>query len=575
MSKENDQHIAAQQKTVAQVAQYYYNPNGEVHGFDSLGLDNAPDVLKSLFDSIGIDQHKNVHGAVSYGVEQYKARNGGEMPHPQVIASALAAAAVVAKNADPAQMAQFDSIDNMQHESFTIVQAMPVVTIASLISSAIPVVTQIPNINGANLVPLVAARFTASQSIGAIKAGDYLDSEKASLPYVSGRMKFAMVQAGATAVYDVTSRIAYADFALKTPDATSALAPFVPNHVSIRVNGVELANSALRREEDRKGSFTLIPKGSIFIAGVEYKVVGSDVDFDAHTVQVTFNTPLPDGVTVYAHLVLDYERKDANKNRLIPLAGVSIKPEYGELLAAPVHFEIEANINTLTQVANELNVGFVAAALAILQGKFYLEQSARLLIEGRDRAVANGRTVTFDASRGVSGNLTATYNNTGQLIAELIKHIAMAQLQIRQASGGATVGFDLFVGDSGAIFFQCMPREFFTLTNTPLAGHNEIVRLGTLNNGTNVYHSPNSNGVITEGDKTSMGVLVGRGNEPVRNPFLSHTASPMQVLEARPDPFEVVVGAHARIAADVNPLERYADQVAVIEMINLPSLGVA
>ena len=93
MSKENDQHIAAQQKTVAQVAQYYYNPNGEVHGFDSLGLDNAPDVLKSLFDSIGIDQHKNVHGAVAYGVEQYKARNGGEMPHPQVVASALAAAA--------------------------------------------------------------------------------------------------------------------------------------------------------------------------------------------------------------------------------------------------------------------------------------------------------------------------------------------------------------------------------------------------------------------------------------------------------------------------------------------------
>ena len=44
MSKENDQHIAAQQKTVAQVAQYYYNPNGEVYGFDSLGLDNAPDV---------------------------------------------------------------------------------------------------------------------------------------------------------------------------------------------------------------------------------------------------------------------------------------------------------------------------------------------------------------------------------------------------------------------------------------------------------------------------------------------------------------------------------------------------
>ena len=576
MSHTDEKIVAQQTQAVAEIASYFYK-KGEIQGFDSLSMEKAPTVLKSLFDSAGMTDHSQICNAIEYGVEQYKRRNGGDLPTANVVTSALYAAQQQVSEFDSAEIQGFDSIDNLHHESNTIVQAMAVVTVASLISSANPAVTYIPNTNGANLVPIVAARYAANQTIGALVEGDFVDGAKAALPYVSGRLKFALVQDGSTAEqYDVTARVAYSDFANKVPDATKALLPFVPNHVSIRVLGVEVANSQQRRPEDRTGTYTLIPTANVTIAGVDYKVTTSTVDFDNHTISVTFNNALPTGVTAYVHLVADYERKDpANKReRLLQLAGVTLKPEYGQLLAAPVSFGIEANINSLTQIANELNVNLSAAALAILQSKFYLEQTVEMLTEGRDRAIAQNRIVTFDASRGASGNLTASYNNTSQMISEVMKHVAMAQLQIRQITGGATVGFDLYVGDSAAIFFSTMPRDYFTPTNTPLAGHNEIVRIGTLSNGTNVYHSPNSNGLAVEADKTANIVLVGRGNEPVRNPFLAHIASPMQVFEARRDPLEISLAAHARIAYDVNPLSYYADQVAVISMINLPSIGV-
>ena len=568
----DEKQIAEQSQAVNQIAKYFFK-KGEVQAFDSLSMQDAPKVLQDLFDSAGMNAHSDICHAIEYGISQYQARHGGDNPSANTIASALYAAQQQLKNVD---VSAFDSIDNFNHESNTIVQALPVVTIASMIGTANPAVTQIPNLTGANLVPLVAARYVANNSIGAVKEGDFIDGNKAAMPYTLGRMKFALAKVGATAEYTVVSRLAYADFDLKTPDATSPLAPFLPNQISIRVLGVEVANSIQRREEDRKGTYTLIPnEAGIEIAGTTYKVVASTVNFDTQSISVTFDAALPSAVTAYVHLVLDYERKDTNKkDRLLPLAGVTIKPEYGQLLASPVQFGIDANINTLTQVSNELNISLTAASLAILQSKFYLEQTTSLLIEGRDRAIAQGRTITFDASRGASGNLTASYNNTSQLISEVMKYIALSQLQIRQTTGGATVGFDLYVGDTAAIFFSTLPRDYFTPTNTPLAGHNEIVRIGTLSNGTNVYHSPNSNGVAIEADKTANIVLVGRGNEPMRNPFIGHTASSFQVLEARRDPLEFSLAAHARLAFDVNPIARYADQVAVINMINLPSMGI-
>ena len=570
MSREQTQIIEQQNKAIYEVSRFF--GQSSVDGFDSLNTETAPQVLKDIFDAVNPDYHKDIFDSVSYGTEQYKAKNGGEMPSANVLTAALYAAKQAIGGYKETHV--FDDITNIEHETNAIVPSLAVTTIAAFISQANPAVAYIPNINGSNLVPIVAARYVADRTRGAMAEGDYIDGENASLPYVDSHMKFAMtLDTGST--YEVVSRVAYANYDAKTPDATSALAPFLPNHVSIRVNGVEVAHSRQRREEDRKGTFSLLPTAGVTIGATTYTVTGSTVDFDTHEIVVTFSAALPVGVKAYAHVVLDFERKDANKiNRLLPLAGVSLKPEYGELLAAPVSFGVTANINTLTQLANELNVSLTAAAMMALQSKYYLEQTIRLLSEGRDRAIAQGRAYQFDASRGVTGNLSAAYNETGQLVKEALKIISYAQLVIKQAAGGATGAFDLYVGDTAAVFMRTLMSDFFKTTNAPYAGYGEIVRIGTLNDGTNVYHAPNASRLCAESDRTSSMLLVGRGNEVVRNPFVGHIASPMQVLEAKRDPLEINLAAHARIAADVNPIGRYADQVAVINMINLPSIGI-
>lgn len=570
MSREQTQIIEQQNKAVYEVSRFF--GQSSVDGFDSLNTEHAPQVLKDIFDAVDTDFHKDIFDSVGYGIEQYKAKNGGEMPNPNVLTAALYAAKQAIGGYKETHV--FDDITNIEHETNAIVPSLAVTTIAAFISQANPAVAYIPNINGSNLVPIVAARYVADRTRGAMVEGDYIDGENASLPYVDSHMKFAMaLDTGST--YEVISRVAYANYDAKTPDATTDLAPFLPNHVSIRVNGVEVAHSRQRREEDRKGTFSLLPTAGVTIGATTYTVTGSTVDFDTHEIVVTFSAALPVGVKAYAHVVLDFERKDANKiNRLLPLAGLSLKPEYGELLAAPVSFGVSANINTLTQLANELNVSLTAAAMMALQSKYYLEQTIRLLSEGRDRAIAQGRSYEFDASRGVTGNLSAAYNETGQLIKEALKTISYAQLVVKQAAGGATGAFDLYVGDTAAVFMRTLMSDFFKTTNAPYAGYGEIVRIGTLNDGTNVYHAPNASRLCTESDKTSSMLLVGRGNEVVRNPFVGHIASPMQVLEAKRDPLEINLAAHARIAADVNPIGRYADQVAVINMINLPSIGI-
>ncbi|MBL8321200.1 MAG: hypothetical protein JNJ93_02915, partial [Acinetobacter sp.] len=153
-----------------------------------------------------------------------------------------------------------------------------------------------------------------------------------------------------------------------------------------------------------------------------------------------------------------------------------------------------------------------------------------------------------------------------------MKYLEAAKTGIVQDSGGATVGFDLYVGDSAKIFFAQLSSDKMPVKTGATAGHGQIVRIGTLADGTNVYHVPSSAGVLTESGQAFEMLLIGRGNEPVRNPFIGFTEMPLTVSEAAPDPREQLMALMGSQAAELNPLDRYADQFALINAINMPKL---
>ncbi|MBP5805969.1 hypothetical protein JR054_10320, partial [Acinetobacter baumannii] len=92
----------AQQLATVQCRNYYFKSPEELeNGFDSAqtAADEYPEVLKAIFDSIGIEYAPEVDKAVMFGVSQYQSRHGGELPHPSIIAAALTAGLSGAKQA--------------------------------------------------------------------------------------------------------------------------------------------------------------------------------------------------------------------------------------------------------------------------------------------------------------------------------------------------------------------------------------------------------------------------------------------------------------------------------------------
>ncbi|ENV14248.1 hypothetical protein F965_00491 [Acinetobacter schindleri NIPH 900] len=574
LSQETQKTYDAQVASINHCANYYFNNKGEVTGFDSVATvpNERPAVLQDIFDSIDSQYHSKIDAAVRMGVSAYQARNGGELPDASLIASALYAGAEVAKS-DGKAFAGFDDISNGAYEQAAVVPAMTVVTIANVIASALPMVAMLPNPTSSARVPVVAVRYTTDSTFAGMEKGDYLDGEGAGKPYAEGRFRFALV-AGENKSYSVTARTAYADFKAKTPDANAPLLPFLAGNVSVRINGKEVAHSRGDRNLGvQSGTIALTATNrKAIIGGAEYKVVDSAVNLDTKAISVTLNNALPEGAVIEVYLVADFDAKDANKNHILNPVGVSLAPEYDEIQSVPFVNQITVSFNVQNQIANELGFGFIGSALASMQGKVFLEQNIRLLSEGKERAVYNGRNQTFDVSRGATGNLTAAYNTTGDLIGEVFKFINLAMVQIRQATGGSTVKFDLFVGDKGAVFFSQLPAEKFKSTGLT-ASYGEIVRIGTLSNGVDVYHSPTAQGVLDETATTAELMLVGRGAEPARNPFVGSITQAPTIREAHKDTREAQFGLHGQMAAELNPIDRYADQVAVITMTNLASIG--
>ncbi|MDO8935249.1 hypothetical protein Q7G06_05090 [Acinetobacter baumannii] len=586
LSDEIRKKYEAQQIATAQCRNYYFKSPDELeNGFDSAqtAADEYPEVLKAIFDSIGMEYAPEVDKAVMFGVSQYQARHGGELPHPSIIAAALTAGLSGAKQAsslptdtisyyDSINESGFDDVNHQHHESVSIVPAITVATIANVIAYATPIVAMIPNSNGSNEVPLVSIRFVTNRDFGAMKKSEYLDGANASKPYVEGRLRFALSNGGAGTTYSVVARTGYEDFKAKTPDVNAKLLPFIAGNVSIKINGKEVAHTRNRSKSKFSGKISAIAEKNVFVNGVEYRVVGSEIDLNASKISVTLNEALPAGAKVEVHLVADFDARDGNGNFLMTPVGVDFEPEYENLVASPIMAQVTAATLLQTQLNNELKLGFLGQALAIIQGKVFLEQTVRLLGEAKDLAEYSGHEITFDASRGVTGKLAAAFNTTGDLFGEVMKFISAAKMDINQRTGGSTVAYDLYVGDSGAVFFNQLSSDKMPKKTGYSAGYGQIVRIGTLADGTNVYHAPTAQELVAETDTAFDMLLVGRGNEPIRAPFVGFIQTPLSVIETRPDARESVLTLIGSQAAEMNPLDRYADQSYVIHCINMPSL---
>ncbi|NNP70391.1 hypothetical protein [Acinetobacter sp. Ac_5812] len=576
-------HFQAQVSAVSECQNYFYK-SGETAGFDSAaGMPEVlPSALLGILNIVGFDSASDIDNGIKVGIQQYQYCHGGELPHPSVIATALDAGLSMAKKVHgftgtlkdnlSSLETGFDDVSNTHQESVSIVPAMTVATIATVIAYAAPIIAYIPNNNGSNEVPIVAARFTTDRAFGAMDKGDYLDGVNASKPYSEGRFRFALSNGGNGAVYTVVAHTKYDDFAAKTPDTNTPLLPFIGGNISIRINGKEVAHTRNRSKSKLAGQISAIAEKKAVIAGTVYSVTASTINLDTSAISVTLNQALPAGAKLEVFLIADYDARDNNNKFKLEPVGVSIAPDYETLVSAPIVTQIRGSKLLVNQLTNELNVGFVGTALSLMQGKIYLEQTVRLLSEGKERAIYNEREFTFDASRGVTGNLAAAYNTTGDLFGEFMKYLEAAKTQIVQDTGGATVGFDLYVGDSAKVFFAQLSSDKMPTKTGATAGHGQIVRIGTLADGTNVYHVPSSAEVLVEAGQAFEMLLVGRGSEPVRNPIVGFIEMPLTVSEATPDPRESLLALIGSQAAELNPLDRYADQFSLLKAINMPKL---
>lgn len=569
---------AHQNQLIAQTADFMTQMNGDytVGHFDSIGDENVPTGIVEVFDQCGghAVMRKAIADGVRLGIQRYKNSNGGEMPSIGMVATGIGAASALFVKDDNDRTAfdnifGFDSLSSMNHQALSIVPAMTTVTIATSISNSLAIVAMLPNGIGSNEVPIVYGRMIAGRTHGGLLKGDYLDGEKSTFGYLENRFKFKMeLDSGTT--YSVESHVSYADYAAKTPDLNSSKAPFLGGRVSVRVNGIEVAHDRSRTNSKQSGTTSLVPVQDVVIASTPVLVASGTANLDQHTISVTFANALPQGAIVHAAIVFDFERLDANEQPLIRPPSVDIDVEYHSIFASPARCQIKASVDAITQMSNELNVGFMGAALAMVQNRYYLEQTIRLLMEGKERALMNGRVHRFDASKGVTGNLAASFNNTGGLMAEINKTLQFGILKICQASGQSVTSLDLFVGDKASSLFKTMDSSVFIQAPTPTGGHNQIVRIGTMvASGINVYHVPSSSGLLAEGDTSAELLLVARSAEAAKSPFVGHMPVPPMIRTANPSEFTEQIGVYSRVCAEINPIGRYGDQIAVIEMTNL------
>lgn len=550
-----------------------------------VAINDMPEALRNLIQSKYFeddDAKQAIFDGLNFGIDEYKRRNGGDMPSTDVILGALEQATVFTENRPKnvaSDMQAFDSLSFSHHESLSIVPAAVQVVISYGIANSLPLVSMLPNPTGSNEVPLVSGEVIADMQMGVFKRGEALDGDQAGMPYLENRHLLNMTE-GSDGQFTLTCHVGYtaAKRANQTTkfivDTSSQKAPFLGGRVSIFVRGVEVANDKHRNHPTFGGISTLQPlKKEFEIGGKTYIVTSAQADLDNHTVTVQFdvtNGDKPDADDVDVDLIFDYERKDAAGNYILRAPGVDMGFAHHGVFAHPHRSRSTATIDSITQMANELNLNWYGVVQMITMQKYYYEQSARLLRSAVNRCLFDGdRVRTFDPI--VSG---VEYGSISDMFAGIRMTLGVARTKLSTATKIAIGAYDLYVSDNGAGFFEGLGAEYYTSTGVGFGDPSSIYRIGTLSTGSHVYYVPKAMGVFNEDElvKGAYALMVPRPSNPAQAPFVGHVAVPPIVLASNINMFDKDVGVYSRQAAESNPIERYANQCMLIELINLPSM---
>lgn len=560
------------------------HPAGREAGFEEM-----PASFQTIASHPFMEGHLQLaFDGINDGISEYKLRHDKREPHPMVITAALdmAAAALSGKKADDGVEYSFDSLTLGHHESNSVVPSAVQVIISLAIAHSLPIVSMLPNAMGSNEIPIVYGSTSAGNTLAAMTKGDLIDGIKAGLPYFENRHRVLLEPTANAGEFAITFTTAYEVEQLANGltvfrvNKTATPAPFLGGRVDIYLRGKKIASDVGRHHKTFKGISPLHNvfgerDGNIKMGANNYIVTKAAADLTTHTVTIQFDSAgdIPAATDVTVDLIYDYERKDDNGNRMLKEPSTDMNFNYESLMAFPSRARSAASIDAITQLANELGISWLAAAQTVMMRRHKTEETARLLRTAVEICLYSadpekGNLVTYDfVTNGVSPT------SIPEASSKINQYLDIARTRLSEKLNFGVSGYDIYVSKKGASFFGGMGATEYEATNTAYGDLVNIHQVGTLK-GSNaaVYYVPDSMYVFNEkfSDVSARALIIPRPISPAQAPFVGFTAVPPMLLTAQPDAYEREVDVYSRGAADVNPVEKYADQFILLEMLNLP-----
>lgn len=579
--------VAQYDGIVAQCEQNNININGLVPksltGLIELFKD-SPSAKNQILDSIG------------RGIELYRNAHGGNMPTNSAIAAALDAGHLIydgltsantdgifdsanARNVSSEVRSFYDSVSSGSSGHIADVPALAMVTITMMIASSSPLVAYLPNPNGTNTLPLVYVRQIAGRDYGQTRKGEFLDGVKASAQYFDAIHKFKLATADNKTFTLTTKRIVDANLA---PQGNDRL-PAMIGASRVYLNGVYVGNDQHPQGKTPDVSNFYPAEGvEVAIEGNKYKLKSGTHNSANDTFSIEFDKALPADAVVTIQVVADYQRKDGNGNVVLPAPNADIDLDYASVHAYPIRAVYHATIEALTQMQNELGVDMRSAFIAIVIAKLMLEQNVRLLKEISGRAKGLGYSRKCDLSRG--SDMTQSFNSTAMIGAEIFPAVEDCKRRIITRTTHKPDGYDIYCTGSLSTLMKVLADDTnFVPSSLTFGIPTEITRIGSKGQD-NYYYVPESAGVVAEGEINVNGtavqygemLIIGRNSVAAKAVFVGHTAVPVITKDVTSEDFVQGVYYTSRGAAQVNEIARYADQVEILNVMNLPaSLTVA
>lgn len=535
--------------------------------------------------------------SINTGITAYRNRHGGDMPNAALVAMALGNAASLyeldstktgglydSANVNSASTKEFflDSVSSHASAHTAEVPTLAMVTIATTIANALPLISFLPNPKGSQTVPMVYVRQVAAQSYGQTKKGDFLDGAKAAAQYFDAVHRLEMTSAD-----QITWTIkAYrcVNEGTMTPDTASGRLPLVAGATSINIGGLAFAIDQQDHITSGKTTGTLniyaYDRDGITLDGVVYKLVSGTVNLDTDTVTIVLDKALAADIKVIANVVANYEAKDANNNKILTAPSVDAQLDYAAVTAYGIRAQYTASIDAITQMQNELGVDMRAAFVAVVIAKLMFEQSCRLLSDAKARAVGSGLIRELDLTRG--SDMTAAFNNTSSIAAEIVPAVEETKRRICEDTAHMPSGFDIYVTGSLSTLMRSLADDTnFVPSGLTLGTPNNMVRLGSRGSD-NYYYIPHTAGVLDEGEVTinvggtptavqfAEALVCARNEMAAKSMFVGHIAVPVVTEDVRAQMFEQGVTFYTRQAAELNKHKRFGRQSFVLRVLNLP-----